>query len=223
MEIELDLDRLDVIIIALLVILVGLLFLVFTGGESEPVPTDSKEGLVKYSNNFVEVNITDVTDSRAHFDSSYFIQYTGDPVWKEFSVEGSYFGEYFLGSLSQEEQTLMRGRYTLDPTDGVPDAFIVPVFEDDQERVRAEVYVDKDFRESTETINIAWGEDLKYFKEYDFETEIFPGIYRDVVYDEDYNRYLAKVGTAAGVGVGNFTEPQLRQREAKKFIAVFMR
>jgi hypothetical protein len=222
MEIELDLDRLDVIIIALLVILVGLLFMIFLGGEDEPVPTESREGLVKYSNNFVEVNITEVSDSRARFDSSYFVQYEGDPAWKEFAVEGSYFGEVFLGSLTRGERTVMRGQYTLDPTDGTPDAFIVPVFDDRQERFKGEVYVDKDFREKVDMLSIAWGTDLQYVREYKFDTEIFPGIYRDVVYDEDYNAYLSKVGMSAGVGVGNFTEPQLRQGDAKKFMAVFL-
>lgn len=115
---------------------------------------------------------------------------------------------------------------TLDPTDGVVDAYVLGWIEhpETDPTFRALVYVDADFRREVDgDINLAWGTDfLGHFRPYEYE-EVAPGVYRDEIVDRDVDRFVDGRPAGADVLVGNLSEGDVWNRTYRDRTFAFVR
>jgi hypothetical protein len=87
------------------------------------------------------------------------------------------------------------------------------------------MYVDEQFRDNDNQLNLAWGHDWEHFREYEFQKiEGSDGVYMDTVRDDDTRR-LQKYGDGGGaelnVAVGTFDEGDIPYSD--DFVGVTMR
>lgn len=214
-------DRTAGIAAAAVTLLVVLLWVVLSGGE--PGVVKQSDGVVTYSSGDTFLNVTSMTESRAEFESRYQIQYRGNPVWAEYTVRGVYMGRTFLVRYPQGApagEMRFGATPTLNPTDGVPQGYVIPVYWQEADGFGAEVYIDRDFRQRYDRVNIVWGSQRGFrgFRSYNFSTEIVDGVYRDVVAPDD-NRSTNVKGMWM---VGNFTMDVVRNPNAQNYVGVLL-
>ncbi|MDY6776713.1 MAG: hypothetical protein SVQ76_01245 [Candidatus Nanohaloarchaea archaeon] len=204
----------------LLIALILALMLVFPSGKAE---VEERNGVVRYGSGQVYLNVSNMTDSEVHFDSTYELAFRGDPTWVEYMAKGVYLGDIFLNNLTRKGETLFRVTPRLYPKDGVPEAYIVPVYREEEQGFGAEVYIDEDFRDAVDNVSVAWGGSRYFgaFRRFNYSEEVFEGVYRDEipVYNPEGERITPSTRRWA---VGNFTYRIMFSHDIDRYIGAIL-
>lgn len=142
--------------------------------------------------------------------------YHKDRYMTEIRYTGIYDGTVFSNVYTENNRELMRVGSEFEPDDGVPSTYgAVKVVEgDDQDRIRAEIFVDNDFKEiAGQETNIAWGENWENFREFEFE-EVEDNVYRDTV-EADYVERMVHGAPEqdVNIAVGTFSQEEIEERK----------
>jgi len=135
-------------------------------------------------------------------------------------------GETEIGG-ELENHTIDTDPRRIDPTNDHIDMYMVPLIEDastDDPTLRVDVFVDEQYRETVDTLNLAWGHEWDHFREYEFqEIDGSDGVYMDQIYDEDVRRLRGSSDSEAelNVAVGNFDDGEVEYSD--NFIGVTAR
>jgi hypothetical protein len=131
-----------------------------------------------------------------------------------------FFDDYF--NITTRE-TYMSITPQIDPTNGVPEVWIVPKMIDETKFV-VEIFVDSDFVEELRgDINIIYGPNYDYIKKFELN-EYLPGIYKDYIVESDTRRFEFDYnGVDANILVSNATLEHVRDRDTNSITGVFMK
>ncbi len=172
------------------------------------------------------INVPNITDDRATSEKLSSIKYRDDRHSLRFQHMGVYKGHNFMQEVifrTQDNQTftLIRTMPDIKASDGVPEAYMVPRFENDELIVN--IFIDDDFRDHLEDdVNIIWGSEYQNFREYSFDEVFEPGIYVDTVHDNDTDRFIYG-GNDANVFVGDATQENARNKNLDGITGVFLK
>ena len=208
------------------------------GGSSNTVAapeyaTVSGDGSVSLGENLAEENQLDVSgDVIAPYLYKGKVEIiepknTISPDWSE----EAYFTKVWNGETEiggeLENHTIDTDPRRIDPTNDHIDVYMVHLIEDastDDPTLRVDVFVDEQYRETVDTLNLAWGHDWEHFREYEFqEIDGSDGVYMDQIYDEDVRRLRGSSDSEAelNVAVGNFDDGEVEYSD--DFIGVTAR
>jgi len=183
-----------------------------------PQNTDTKAEITESDGGY-EIGIPEELEENMEYDGSFAIDY--NPEGKEGIRAVPAFFEFYQGEPLEEDGPLEAGQ-RLDPSDDVMNGFIFPYITDpntDEEEMVMEIYLDEEFIEEHDELNIAWnGFDYHDSREFDPE-EIRDGIYKDNVKIEDFRDRSAEAPYGAtmseNIVVGNFDPENVEYRTEK--------
>lgn len=205
---------------AVLIVAVGFWVLFqLLSGSGEPRPVSEEDGIITYSSGHYRLNATSLTDGRAEMEAQYEILYRGDPVWQSFMIAGQYMDGSFLVGKSVNDEPVFQVRPALHPTDGIPQAYIFPMYHPEQDVFGPVAYVDQEFREYAGEVRLAGGEPADFtVRSFRFDDEIRDGVYRDA-----FPRTVEPqwVGNNTWM-VGNFTAAMLQTPSRRSFVGAVL-
>lgn len=188
--------------------------------DGGPQPVRNEGGIVTYDSGHVLFNATQMTESRAELRSNHEVEYRGDPVWANFQMTGINLNRTFIVQERRGDELLYEFRPVFHPSDGVPQAFILPVYREAENGFAAEVYIDREFRDHFDRVNVAVGPptEPRDVRAFDGE-EVQSGIYRDTVEPRQYvlTNYWQRMWM-----VGNFTDRVTRNATIGDYVALMV-
>ncbi len=164
------------------------------------------------TDNRVIIDVPQITDfqSTEGLHSQLYTLSTGFTI--PFNLMGEYEGMYFKGSAlnftDPQRPILFEITSQLDPTNGIPQGYIVLRIEDeDAHDISAYIFVDEDWKRAFPQTNIIWGAEYQNQAEFVF-FEIRPGVYMTKIKD-DPNRRSQNFGISfGGIVVGPLTRQE---------------
>ncbi|MDY6771669.1 MAG: hypothetical protein SV186_07000 [Candidatus Nanohaloarchaea archaeon] len=112
----------------------------------------------------------------AEFESAYTLEYHA-PVLTQFFANGIYFDEQIIGSKTVDGQVVLNVTRTLDPTNSVPEAIVVPLYDAADSTFVGRAYADQDFMDRYGgDLRVYWGRGLRNTSRF-YPEEVAAGIY----------------------------------------------
>ncbi len=166
----------------------------------------------------VVIDVSDVADGSATMDSGHTIYYT-DPFEFRFGVTGYYEGEAFVDSYAADGDDVAMQVAASVPPDGVPSAFVAPVYHADDARFEYRVYANRPYVEHHDTHYHLCGQQDDPDEWTASFSEVYDGVYRDAVTSPFTVEESSDVG---GFVTGNLTAADVKNGNVDDFTGVLV-
>jgi hypothetical protein len=164
----------------------------------------------------VYVNLTKAAARRAYQDGAKQVYRDGN-IYTSFSQKVIYEGNTENYEYSENNRVFLRFTNDMIPNDGIPEGYILEKFEN--KKPVAYIFIDEDFADEFDYVNIVWGKNLQYEKEFSFDI-LGEGIYYDRI-EDDINRFSDNFRShSGGIYAGYVFRDDLANRNYKRVKAL---